>query len=29
MPTISKNPLVKNLRGYFANMYDFYSNTHE
>lgn len=29
MPMISRNPLVKNLGGFFANMYDFYSNTHE
>lgn len=29
MPMISRNPLVKNLGGYFTNMYDFYSNTHE
>lgn len=29
MPMISRNPLVKNLGGYLANMYDFYSNTHE
>lgn len=29
MPMISRNPLVKNLGEYFANMYDFYSNTHE
>lgn len=29
IPMISRNPLVKNLGGYFANMYDFYSNTHE
>ena len=29
IPMISRNPLVKNLGGFFANMYDFYSNTHE
>lgn len=29
IPMISRNPLVKNIGGYFANMYDFYSNTHE
>lgn len=29
MPMISRNPLVKNLGWYLANMYDFYSNTHE
>lgn len=29
MPMFSRNPLVKNLGGYLANMYDFYSNTHE
>lgn len=29
MPIISKNPLVNNLGGYLANMYDFYSNTHK
>lgn len=29
IPMISKNPLIKNLGGYLANMYDFYSNTHE
>lgn len=29
MPTFSRNPLVKSLGGYLANMYDFYNNTHE
>lgn len=29
MPMINRNPLVKNLGGYLANMYDFYSNTHK
>lgn len=29
MPMIIRNPLVKNLGGYLANMYDFYSNTYE
>ena len=29
IPIFSRNPLVKNFGGYFANMYDFYSNTHE
>lgn len=28
-PIVSKNPLVKSLGGYIANIYDFYSNTHE
>lgn len=29
IPILSRNHLVKNLGGYLANMYDFYSNTHE